>query len=76
MMVELLRLHTLEEERGIVYSAVVDVFMKMNNIEPLLRTAFSVEINSCPKGAPLFCFFCCLALTHNLLTRLKCSSVP
>jgi len=56
MMVELLRLHTLEEERGIVYSAVVDVFMKMNNIEPLLRTAFSVEINSCPKDSSALLF--------------------
>jgi hypothetical protein len=50
MMVELLRLNTLEEERDNFYSGVVDFYMKMNKIEPLLHTAFNIEINSCPKG--------------------------
>lgn len=50
MMVELLRLNTLEEERDSFYAGVVDFYMKMNKIEPLLHTAFTMEINSCPKG--------------------------
>jgi hypothetical protein len=52
MMVELLRLNTLEEERDNFYSGVVDFYMKVNKIEPLLHTAFNIEINSCPKGTP------------------------
>lgn len=56
MMVELLRLNTLEEERDNFYSGVVDFYMKMNKIEPLLHTAFNIEINSCPKDSSALLF--------------------
>jgi hypothetical protein len=56
MMVELLRLNTLEEERDNFYSGVVDFYMKVNKIEPLLHTAFNIEINSCPKDSSALLF--------------------
>lgn len=76
-MVELLRLNTLSEERDNFYSGVVDFYIKMNAIEPLLHTAFNIEINSCPKGKSSLSVAWYRSVIHNInASRFECAPIP